>query len=244
MQQIHATSHSAALSCAGIAPVWSASEYIALLEGIRTRGAVFRRLEEYSHGVPGVWLRHDVELSLDAALVMASAEHDTGIDSCYYVCVDSPFLPREPVVVREFVSRIQDLGHLVSFHLPVSRSIPARVDELRQDFPQIRPSSLTFHAPKVPAATLADLPLGASVYKPMTRPGTAYFSDSTGRWRYGSPIEPGPLDLDRPTQLLTHPYWWSAGTGAGCPLSLDADRAAFLPGLAAYSRPSEADRGG
>ena len=36
----------------------------------------------------------------------------------------------------------------------------------------------------------------------------AYISDSTGRWRYGHPIESVAFNARKPIQLLTHPIWW------------------------------------
>lgn len=35
-----------------------------------------------------------------------------------------------------------------------------------------------------------------------------YCSDSTGRWRYGSPRERFGPESRQPIHLLTHPVWW------------------------------------
>ena len=47
-----------------------------------------------------------------------------------------------------------------------------------------------------------------NVYGSAVRGDVAYISDSTGRWRYGHPLESEAFHARKPIQLLTHPVWW------------------------------------
>ena len=68
----------------------------------------------------------------------------------------------------------------------------------------------SFHAPGVPAAELATHAAGARVYANLSKGIGSYASDSTGRWRWGTPDQA--LAKGLPLQVLTHPFWWSGGT--------------------------------
>jgi hypothetical protein len=52
------------------------------------------------------------------------------------------------------------------------------------------------------------LPELNTVYGSAVKGKVAYISDSTGRWRYGQPLESAAFKARKPIQLLTHPIWW------------------------------------
>lgn len=155
-----------------------------------------------------MWLRHDVEIDPERALLMARAEVRLNVRSSYFVCVESPFLAHK-YSVRDMIASLVDLGHHVSFHIvlrPGLAPVWERVEVYAEEFHVPVPAAVTFHAPGLPVDVLAQAPGGQDVYRPLASQVGAYHSDSTGRWRWGHPMEQSVINL--PTQLLTHPYWW------------------------------------
>jgi hypothetical protein len=209
---------------------WTLDDYRDLLSSLLDRGMTPLGLAGYAERRPGLWLRHDVELSLGAALAMARVENEFGIPSSYFVCVESPFFKSDAAVAAA-VDALRRLQRDVSFHLVLSPGGPTvgdRLGDIVTRFASLELRALTFHAPGVAVTDLANQPLGEIVYRPMVDDVGRYFSDSTGRWRWGHPdqarIEPTEL-----VQVLTHPFWWSGGAE---PAEVDNDEATtFLPQL-------------
>jgi hypothetical protein len=176
-----------------------------------------------------VWLRHDVELSLQAAIAMAELERALAVRSSYFICVESPYLAGPGLGLDAAIERLIDLDRDVSFHLVVSPTVAPvedRLAGLAERFPAVEPRALTFHAPGVPTEALAAAPLGSAAYGPLVSGKCRYYSDSTGRWRWGDPSYAylGETDV---VQVLTHPFWWS-GTYIPTELPL-GDAVMFLP---------------
>jgi hypothetical protein len=209
---------------------WTLDHYRDLLSSLLDRGLTPLELADYAERRPGVWLRHDVELSLGAALTMARVENEFGIPSSYFVCVESPFFTSDDAVLTA-VDELRRLHRDVSFHFVLSPDKPTvgdRLGDVATRFPSLEPRALTFHAPGVAVAELADQPLGEIVYRPMVNDVGRYFSDSTGRWRWGRPDQ-ARLEPTELVQVLTHPFWWAGGDQ---PAELDNARATtFLPQL-------------
>jgi hypothetical protein len=211
---------------------WTLDQYREMLTSLLDRSLTPLDIDGFARRAPGFWLRHDVELSLDAAIAMADVETALDIPSSYFVCVESPYFASE-AAVNAAVDQLSRLGRDVSYHLVLSSSAPPIGDRLRAlatRFPSVHPRALTFHAPRIPAADLAEEPMGETVYEPLVEDIGRYFSDSTGRWRWGHPVHADLANTDL-VQILTHPFWWS---GRYEPAEVaSAHAAAFLPQLAA-----------
>lgn len=206
---------------------WTLEEYRDLVAHIYRAGLRIVGTEEFGERSSGVWLRHDVELSLNAALAMAQLEHAMDVPSSYFVCVESPFL--DSAGLDSVIHKLVELGRDVSFHLVLSPSVSAieeRLSRLNVRFPSVAPRALTFHAPGVPTEVLAAAPLGNVAYGPLAAGTCKYYSDSTGSWRWGDPRY-AHLTEDDVVQVLTHPFWWS-GTYNAAELAL-GDASTFLP---------------
>jgi hypothetical protein len=211
---------------------WTLDQYRDMVMSLLDRGLRPLDIEGFARRTPGFWLRHDVELSLDAAIAMAEVEAEIGVPSSYFVCVESPYLTGDDAMVTAATDHMSRLGRNLSFHLvlsPTAAPIDERLRVLAHRFPSVRPGALTFHAPRVPVAELATEPMGTTVYGPLVEDTARYFSDSTGRWRWGHP-EYAVLTSGDLIQILTHPFWWS---GRYLPAEVAAtDAVAFLPQLA------------
>jgi hypothetical protein len=193
---------------------WSQEDYRELLLTLTERGVTWYGLAEFAAGHPGIWLRHDVEISLDAALVMAATEAALNIHSDFFLCPESPLIVGDDERLRQWVTEIVRHGHRVGFHLLADArfgSANDRLAVLRARFaapPQAAATAVTFHAPGIPTATLARVPLSCPVYQRLADGRCRYYSDSTGVWRWGDPLSDRTIDAG-PVQLLIHPFWWS-----------------------------------
>lgn len=204
------------------------SNLLARLQGLRVPVI---SLHEFADGDRGVWLRHDVELDLGAAIAVARVENSAGFRSSYFVCPESPFIDAGNGNLRDWARELKGLGHSVSLHMLLGAGIGAlqeRVEEAAWKVGIDPPESLTFHAPGLDAEILAQAPGGELVYGRLGAQRCVYLSDSTSRWRWGSPWD---VDLlGKPSQLLTHPFWWAGNRSRVVSLCRESDfHAAFLP---------------
>ena len=224
--------------------------YRAFLERLRADGYAFRGFT----GTPGrgdVVCRHDVDLSLDAAVTMAEMEADLGVESTYFVLLTSPLYNAMRSTSREAIRRIEGLGHDVGLHFSthaypeldrrppaasVERRVRAELDVLNSLL-EGTPTGVSFHIP--PAWALgAEFEGFTSAYAPAYFSESTYVADSSQRWRDEPPaVGPG----DGPVQVLTHPGLWAETDGtfeervegaieSACWDARAATRAEFLDG--------------
>jgi hypothetical protein len=143
-------------------------------------------------------LRHDVDLSLDAALRMAELEAEEDATATYFLMTESVFYNLASTEGRAALERLRELGHRVGLHAVWPN---ARLDER---FERV----VAWHNPD-PEYMTAPVDGAVNVMQsPWFAPET-YRSDSNQRWRHGCPHE----ELARGTfprlQLLTHPEIWA-----------------------------------
>ena len=144
-------------------------------------------------------LRHDVDLSLDAAVRMAELENDAGAAATYFLMTESVFYNLDSSEGVAAIERLRELGHRVAQHA-VYPNAPRdeRFDPV-----------VAWHNPD-PEYMRAPLPDGRInvMQDPWFDPAT-YRSDSNQHWRSGCPHD----DLRAGTfpwlQLLTHPEIWA-----------------------------------
>jgi hypothetical protein len=165
-------------------------------------------------------LRHDVDLSLDAALAMAELEAAAGASSTWFLMTRSVFYNLDSSAGERAVERLQALGHRVAHHAvwPV-----IDVDERFEPV-------VAWHNPD-PEYMSAPIEGAANVMAAPWFDRERYRSDSNQRWRQGCPHEElarGAFDW---LQLLVHPEIWAfdgATMRETMESFLDADRAARL----------------
>lgn len=164
-----------------------------------------------------VVLRHDVDLSLDAAVEMAQIEADAGVESTYCVLLTSPLYNPLEGEYRETLAEIASLGHEVIPHvsthayweggeIPDAEAIERRVAE-EQSVLETAVSvgeTVSFHRP--PSWVLDRGFEGfQNAYAPEFFSDIGYVADSNQRWRE----DPSFIDnLPETLQLLTHPGLW------------------------------------
>ncbi len=142
-------------------------------------------------------LRHDVDLSLPAALEVAELEADAGAWSTYFLMRESVFYNLDSAEGLRALERLRELGHRVGLHGVWPNG------ELDHRFDPV----LAWHNPDPP---FMSEPVEGAVNvmsPPWFTPGH-YRSDSNQHWRSGCPHEELARGEPEWLQLLTHPEIW------------------------------------
>jgi hypothetical protein len=155
------------------------------------------RFAEFNGGPePGaLYLRHDVDLDLEAALEMSTFERELGIRSTYFLMTTSVFYNLDSPEGRRALAQLRGDGHAVGGH--------PNWPELQLDerFDRI----VSWHNPdpcymRVPVAGALNV---------MAKPwGENYRSDSNAHWRHGCPHDELEHSAFEWLQLLIHPEIW------------------------------------
>jgi hypothetical protein len=165
-------------------------------------------------------LRHDVDLSLDAATAMAEVEAEVGAWSTWFLMTQSVFYNLESPAGERAIARLRELGGRVALH-----AVWPRV-ELDERFERV----VAWHNPE--PAYMSEPVDGATnvMTAPWFEPDN-YRSDSNQRWRHGCPHNALARGEFEWLQLLIHPeIWVYKGDSMGQTMRsfLDADRDARL----------------
>jgi hypothetical protein len=163
-------------------------------------------------------LRHDVDLSLDAALAVAEVEADEEAWSTWFLMTRSVFYNLASSEGERAMARLRELGHRVAHH-----AVFPHVD-LDERFEPV----VAWHNPD-PEFMRAPLDGAVNVMEPTFFDPDHYRSDSNQVWRHGCPHGPLARGEFEWLQLLTHPEIWAfegATMRETMESMLDADRAA------------------
>lgn len=170
-----------------------------------------------------VLLRHDVDLSLDAALATAELEAEAGAVATYFLMTRSEFYNLDSPSGTAAIDRLRELGHRVGLH-----AVWPHVDRDERFDPVVawhNPDPEYMREPVEGFVNVMEAPW-ADVYR----------SDSNQHWRQGCPHEELAAGAFERLQLLTHPEIWAypGSTMRETMLSmLDAERERRLEQLAA-----------
>ena len=202
---------------------FSLQHYGELLEAAQAGGY---RFEAFDHDpVPGdLFLRHDVDLSLEAAVSVAELEAEAGARATYFLMTESVFYNLASTAGRRTLERLRDLGHRVGLHAVFPRA------DLDDRFEPV----VAWHNPD-PEYMSQPIEGAQNVMAPPFFQPESYRSDSNQRWRHGCPHEDLAGGAVEWLQLLTHPEIWAfpgATMRETMEAMLDADRESRLRQLA------------
>ncbi|MDE3024808.1 MAG: hypothetical protein KGI93_04490 [Acidobacteriota bacterium] len=144
-----------------------------------------------------VFLRHDVDLSLEAALAMAELENDAGVSATYFLMTESHFYNLDAHIGRDTVRGLRELGHAVGLHAVHPN---ARLDE-RFD------PVVAWHNPD-PEYMSQPIAGAMNVMQPPWFVRGQYRSDSNAHWREGCPHDELAHGGFEWLQILVHPEIW------------------------------------
>jgi hypothetical protein len=201
---------------------FSLAHYRDLLRAAKAGGYRWAGFDE-PPGAGVVIVRHDVDLSLDAAVGMAEVEAEEDAWSTWFLMTRSVFYNLASSEGECAIDRLRTLGHRVAHH-----AVYPHVD-LDDRFDPV----IAWHNPD-PDYMQMPVDGAVNVMRPPFFDPDRYRSDSNQRWRNGCPhaaLERAELDW---LQLLIHPEIWvfeGATMRETMETMLDADRAARLEHL-------------
>ena len=142
-------------------------------------------------------LRHDVDLSLEAALTMARLEHELDAHATYFLMRESVFYNLDSELGRHSIAELRDLGHAVALHAVYPRA--ARDERFDAVVAWHNPDPEYVHEPVSGFVNVMQAPW-------FTKGN--YRSDSNQHWRHGCPHEELRAGAFAWLQLLIHPEIW------------------------------------
>jgi hypothetical protein len=173
------------------------AHYSELLEAAKSGGYRFAFFDR--EPAPGdLLLRHDVDLSLDAALTLAELEAEAGAQATYFLMTRSVFYNLASPEGEVALVRLRDFGHRVGLHAVYPRL------ELDDRFDPV----VAWHNPD-PEFMRDPVDGAVNVMQPGYFDPDHYRSDSNQHWRSGCPhreLAGGGFEW---LQLLTHPEIWA-----------------------------------
>ena len=142
-------------------------------------------------------LRHDVDLSLEAALALAEVEAAEGVQATYFLMTQSVFYNLASPPGEAALEQLRSLGHRVGLHALWPRAeLDARFDPV-----------VAWHNPDPPFMS-EPVAGAANAMEQRFFQRDRYRSDSNQQWRSGCPHEELARGEFEWLQLLTHPEIW------------------------------------
>ncbi|NHN43174.1 hypothetical protein G9C85_16265 [Halorubellus sp. JP-L1] len=196
--------------------------YADFLSDLQADGYTCRTFHE-DLGDGDVVLRHDVDLSVDAAARMAALEAAQNVQSTYFFLLSSMLYNPMRGDARRTIRDISSLGHQVGLHFstheywgadeePSRAELEARVADELETFETVLGEStdvVSFHKP--PSWVFGESYDGfESTYAQRFFEDVEYVADSRMRWRDDPPDV---ADFSGPVQVLSHPGLWREDDG-------------------------------
>ena len=210
-------------------------KYIEFLNFFKDNGYNFIFYNELNSNLKNqIILRHDVDFSPSFALEMAQIEYENEIKSTYFFLIRNNMYNSLSQKNTEIIIKIKDLGHNISLHFDsqIYEKIQEGLDSEILIFNSLfreNISLISYHRP--PSKILENEFLSKKVqttYDKEFFKDIKYFSDSSGVFRYGNPIDSDEFKRKENMQVLIHPIWWvSEGNDRMSKIEWYKDKAQF-----------------
>ena len=197
--------------------------YRVLLDSFLKRGYGTPGFANADSDRPHLILRHDLDMSIQAARPIADIEAARGLRAHYFVLIRTEMYNPWSKRGRADLAALIELGHEIGLHFDAGL-YPSNIDALDEAcriecdaLEQLLGRSVTivsFHRPEE-ALLSHDRELGSRLhtYQPRWFEHMGYCSDSRGAWHHGHPLRHPAVASGRALQLLTHPIWWAEDVG-------------------------------
>lgn len=188
------------------------TSYVDMLKEFRKARYFFAPFVKHKAFTSVLYLRHDIDISLDKAVEMAEIEAENDVQATYFFMMESPLYNVFSKNGSSAVRKIQKLGHHTGIHI-ISKSCFTDALRLVPVFTLIF-CDQGYHSPPVSLHKPDGFSYQETVsgyvntYNPDFFSKENYTSDSTGTWRFGHPLESDWFKNKRTAQLLIHPVWW------------------------------------
>ena len=199
---------------------FSLERYRDILRKAQDQGYAFPKLSELGYApLPKgrfLLIRHDIDVSVDAALEMAELERSCGVHASYYVRLHCPYynvMDTEPL--RKLLA-LKAMGHEIGLHYESLFYEELGLDVLEGIFKDVfilekllslKITSVSQHNPSLGLIYPKIWEKYVDAYHPRFVKDMRYFGDSGRRWREGCVLEKiGVVDQ---LHVLIHPYAWT-----------------------------------
>jgi hypothetical protein len=172
------------------------THYREVLEAAKAGGYRFARFGDEPRA-GDLFLRHDIDLSLAAALEMAELEAELDATATYLLMTESVFYNLASEEGALAIDRLRELGHPVGLHaVHPNVELDGRFDAV-----------VSWHNPR-PEYMSDEIPGAANAYGKRYFAPETYRSDSNQHWRSGCPHEELRAGAFPWLQILVHPEIW------------------------------------
>jgi hypothetical protein len=170
--------------------------YRELLDAARAGGYRFATFDK-EPAAGDLLLRHDVDMSLEAAVTMAELEAEQGIVATYFLMTHSEWYNLDAPSGVKTLARLRELGHRVALHgVYPDATLDERFDPV-----------IAWHVPD-PEYMTEPVEGAVNAMQPGYFEPDRYRSDSNQHWRNGCPHEALARGDFEWLQLLVHPELW------------------------------------
>jgi hypothetical protein len=193
--------------------------YAELLRALLVRGYTVTGYAGAEPSSRHLVLRHDLDMSLQAAEPIAQVEAALGVGAHYFVLLRTEMYNPFSAAARATLDRIRGLGHEIGLHLDTSlyghdpealEQAVARECGALEDAAGAPVRVVSFHRPAEALLGYGKTLAGRRhTYEPRFFKDIGYCSDSRGGWHHGAPLDHPAVAQGRALQLLTHPIWWT-----------------------------------
>ena len=198
---------------------FSYRHYLEILEKFKKKGYKFATFDENIDGKV-VYLRHDLDHSIEKAVPISDLERSVGAKATYAVRFASPFDNAFSRKNREAIQKLYDRGHDIVLHYEreawsgsIKDEIERQMDIMKKYFP-IK-NVVSFHRPQEDTFNKT-FDYTINTYEKRFFGDVVYLSDSTGAWRSGCPCKVLDRESKKNYQFLTHPVWWGRDESRSC----------------------------
>ncbi len=168
------------------------------------------KIEKYGQ----VILRHDVDFHPSYALEMAKLESQCNIKSTYFFLVRNNMYNLLSKENTEIIKEIKSLGHRISLHFDseiyedINNGFQLEVQIFNKIFDESI-NIISYHRPPKKILTREiEINNFKTTYDDEFFKEIKYFSDSSGVFKYGNPVNSEEFQQNKTMQILIHPIWW------------------------------------
>jgi hypothetical protein len=163
-------------------------------------------------------LRHDVDMSLDAALTMGVMEEKLDVSATYFILLRSEMYNALTPSSISKIKELMEMKHRIGLHFDTSQykkdfnsldKAAQQECDLLENWIGSSIDMISFHRPSKSLLGLDKEFAGrAHTYQSRFFKDMGYCSDSRGSWYNGNPLQNSSIKHKGALQLLTHPIWW------------------------------------
>jgi hypothetical protein len=169
-----------------------------------------------------IFLRHDVDFSVNSAFALASIEAGLKIKSTFFLLPHSDFYNLFEDEITSIIRKIIESGHKIGLHFDCTyynvKSEKELVKKLNleknflQNIFETDIKVFSFHNPDKFALSCKDYRYAGMIntYSDFFNKKVTYISDSNGYWRFNRLEDILKEGKEDALQILLHPEWWQA----------------------------------